>query len=153
MKCVALALLLPAAAFAFGQSSPSNPFDPGKLFQMPPAPHSGVSPWTMDFRKPLPSAAGIGLGQQLGHMEIDPRIIVHPPQASFAQQTPREPVSRKLYPNLKLLPVEVAKAEPIPRTWPGFKVAPIPAAWPQYRLTPIADSSLPAKASPQKPLP
>jgi hypothetical protein len=55
----------------------------------------------------------------LADPHLDDQIIHRPPQASFARQKPRTPLSGNLYPGLELLPLngssaETARLEPIP---------------------------------------
>ncbi len=147
MKSVALLVLLPGS-LAVCQKNPQLPADPGLLFQQPPQltlPQSSLENsrvFKFDLNHPpqalvVTPPTGTGLDQQ-----IDPEIIHRPPASAFAQQPSRTPLAHDLYPDLKLLPVETARLEPIPITWPGFKAMPIPTTAPNAKVIPIQKFTL-----------
>lgn len=152
MKPVWIALLMCAAPMGFGQSmlqeSPSPQMqEPGSqepLFQTPPQ----LTPQPRTFKlQPMPNGAPQILVQEprspLKTPQIDPHILRRPDPNSFRQQEPRTPMAHNLYPDLKLLPVETARMEPIPGIWPGFKLEPIPITWPEAKLVPVEKDSKP----------
>jgi len=84
----------------------------------------------------LPGPLALGRGSDA---QIDPKIVVHPPQSSLGEQPPGTLVAQNLYPGLQLLPIEESKskAEPIPTTWPNRKIEQIPTVWPNGELLPV----------------
>ena len=83
-----------------------------------------------------------GSGPQ-SRSEIDPKIVVHPPQTRLSEQPQGTLEAQNLYPGLQLLPIEESKArgEPIPTTWPNGKIELIPIAWPKAELLPAASTA------------
>src|SRR6185437_16626362 len=74
----------------------------------------------------------------------DPRMVRRP--KGFAQRQPHPAEPHKIYPDLNVLPIEMAKVEglgepgklePIPRVWPKARVEPIPTTWQGYRVVPV----------------
>jgi len=71
----------------------------------------------------------------------------------FAQREPHPAQPHNIYPDLKVLPIEMAKLEapgqpgnqfrmePIPRVWPKARFEPIPTTWQGYRMVPVAASA------------
>ena len=156
MKAILLALLLAGPLACFSQGGAQTPAPAPKapelnqLFQFQPAPDSGKprfklhtqdgKPFTLpqlNFAAPPPSAK----------LDMDPEMIVRPRR--FEQQPSRPAQPGKLYPDLKIMPIEIAslglapdawpktKFEPIPSTWPNAKIEPIPTTWKDYRVVPI----------------
>jgi hypothetical protein len=74
--------------------------------------------------------------------QMDPRIVVHPPQSSLGVQPPGSLVAQNLYPGLQLLPIEQSRAtaEPIPAIWPHLKIKQIPIIWPKGVIKPVQGS-------------
>jgi hypothetical protein len=70
---------------------------------------------------------------------IDPKIIVHQPQASLKLQAPGIPIAQNEYPNLQMLPIGAAgaKLKAIPVQWPNLKVEAIPSKWPSLKMDPV----------------
>jgi hypothetical protein len=159
MKPVWIALLICAAQLGFGQSllqqTPSpqvqQPGSQQPLFQMP----SQLAPQPRIFKlQPMPKTAPQILLQAprstMKTPQIDPRILHRPDPNTFQQQEPRVPMAHNIYPDLKLLPVESARVEPIPIAWPGFRMEPIPTTWPQANVVPAEKDPKPAAKSPAK---
>jgi len=149
MKTAALVLLLPAGGFAFAQFAPQKPAQPGPQFQMPQQfsqPPEIVTPHTfrLDPRQWMPSRNVMVVmpmaPRSAFDTKVDPQMIVRPPKDSFAQHEPRAPIPHDLYPELKLLPTEEARLEPIPITWPDFKPEPVPITWPKAKELPTEDT-------------
>jgi hypothetical protein len=46
--------------------------------------------------------------RRLDDAEIDPKIIVHPPQSSIGVNPPGTPMAQNEYPHLQMLPIEAA---------------------------------------------
>ena len=111
MKQFVLGLLLGSAAVAMGQSAGNAPSGPVMAFQAP----SAAIPFSLDaVRLQNP---GIPV-QQLPApgSQMDKAMLLRPPAGSFAVQTPRDPLpqAKKLYPDLKLQPLQTAAAEHTP---------------------------------------
>jgi hypothetical protein len=83
----------------------------------------------------------------LNNAQIDPKMIVHPPQSSLGVQPPGTIVAQNEYPNLRIQPIDSARSalEAIPTNWPAFQVEKIPTQWPSFRLggSRVASSSNP----------
>jgi hypothetical protein len=126
MKLLVLACMFCAAAMVAGQSANEKPSDTATIYQLPP----------MTFQPGRDSA-------QLPNLVLSPRLdegsIIHPPAGSFVLQPAKTPTleAQKLYPGLKLQPVDNAKLEAIPTQWPDFKTENIPTEWPGMKVTPI----------------
>jgi hypothetical protein len=97
-------------------SAPMKPFIPLEIFA-PPA--KAAAPWSEDAR-------------------IDPKMIVHPPQASFGLQQ-GIPVEQNEYANLRMLPIDspASGLQPIPNQWPNLKVQSIPTRWPRLTVNQV----------------
>jgi hypothetical protein len=137
MRIVILALFIIAGAIAFAQSGPVGPLSPnhsdglpstgtaqsrdfGKLppgWQMTSIPPLGKT-WVVTPKPLVP----------LGDAQIDPKIIVHPPQSLIGVQPPGTQIAQNQFPGLKLLPIQ----------WPNLKIEPIPTIWPNLKLEPLA---------------
>ena len=130
MKLLVLGSVFCTAAMAVGQSAGEKPSGAVTVFQLPQGavlldshsaqlPNSSLSP------------------------SMDAGSIVHPPAGSFVMQPPLAlmPQAQKLYPDLKLQPVETAKMEPIPLQWPKAKVEQIPTQWQRMKVIPVQTSS------------
>jgi hypothetical protein len=158
MKSIAFVLLLGCGGAAVAQApSPAPPSmpNPDKLFQLPPA-FDGKPKFTLqvpDGKNPLLGLPQVVINPPRQELDshIDPGMIRKP--HGFVQQPSRPAQTSKLYPDLKVLPIEIAslgpdlsaspnlKGEPIPLVWPKAKVEPIPITWEGYTMTPIGASS------------
>ena len=97
-------------------SSPMKPFTPLELF----------APAQVDV-KARPRGA-----------EVDPKMIVRPPQASLGLQQ-GIPIDQGQFANLRLLPIDSQSAavNAIPVQWPNMKVQAIPTQWPRLEVHPV----------------
>lgn len=129
-----IALLILAAPAAFGQNTLTTPFAPEGFRAPQTLPRTFM---LQPLTKPIPMVIVPNAWFPRAGAEIDPQIVRHPMPGAFAQQQPRVPIAQNLYPGLKLLPTETARMEPIPITWPGFKLEPIPTTWPNVRAVPV----------------
>jgi len=84
-------------------------------------------PTVFSFGATIPRGAVVSPLQQL-QSQIDPQMIVHPPASSLGEESKGTLVAQNLYPGLEFLPIDQSKGklQPIPITWPGFKMEPIP---------------------------
>jgi hypothetical protein len=159
MRITILVLFLSTGATALCQSAaPASPNAEKQWLILP-----GTAPPVRDFGKlphdwhftsiaPMQTTKTLVLPNQLGvqsgsgpqsRSQIDPKIIVHPPQLSIGEQPPGTQIAETLYPGLQLLPIEESKAktEPIPTMWPNMKMEQIPIVWPKAELLPIESGS------------
>jgi hypothetical protein len=132
MRVAVFALFLSTGTAAFCQTPapaplqpnqtcvfPPGSFQPGRDFsKLPPRMHFNFVP---NQTLILPRTVEIPHKEKA---EIDPKIIVHPPQSGIGEQAPGTMVAQNLYPGLQLLPIDWSKAkgEPIPTTWPNMKI-------------------------------
>lgn len=81
----------------------------------------------------------VGLPRLGSHAQIDPQIVVHPPQSSLGEQPPGTQIAQNLYPGLQMLPIEESKikSQPLSTTWPSLKVQQIPITWPKCEIKPV----------------
>jgi hypothetical protein len=110
--------------------------EPGRDFtKIPPR-------WHFDFAVPI-SRPAPGALHQRDDAQIDPKIIVHPPESSVGEQPPGTQLAQNLYPGLSMLPIQEsqAKGQPIPTTWPNLKVHNIPVVWPKFEIKPVESSA------------
>ena len=121
MRFAVLGLLLCAGTTAFCQSTSPSPATPSwqtplvvtpparDFSKLPPGWHfSGVVPPRIllepkMLKLPKPETNGPLVGA-----EIDPRIVVHPPQSSIGVNPPGTPMAQNEYPHLQMLPIEAA---------------------------------------------
>jgi hypothetical protein len=165
MKLIVLVVLLNGGLMVSAQAPmPSLPNggtpNAGKLFQFSPGsgaekPHFKLQIpeaewWSLPEFNTVPSPApGLKSGGDPG--------MVHRPHG-FVEQPSRPALPSKIYPGLKVLPIELAGfeapavlqpgaiGEPIPITWPNARVEPIPLTWEAFRMRPVsANSVLPAE--------
>lgn len=151
MRPAILALLLCTSPAAFGQwaqPAPVNPSQPGippRAFNLPPSGRGFNQPPTVfPFNGTIPRPAivlpptHLDLKQQA---KIDPQIIVRPPQSSIGYQAPGTLIAQNLYPGLQFLPIGETKGklEPIPTTWPNFKMEQIPIDVSKVQITYIGN--------------
>ncbi len=148
MRLTILALLLSSGTAAFCQTAAPAPATPQQHFLTPPAiaqpgrDFNRLPPeWHFDSVAPRNTIIlkDAGVPRRGLDAEIDPKMIVHPPQSSLGDQPPGKLVAQNLYPGLHLLPIEEAKAkaQPIPITWPDLKVEQIPIVWPKLEIKPV----------------
>jgi hypothetical protein len=71
--------------------------------------------------------------------QIDPKIIVHPPQSKLGVQQPGINIASNQFPNLKFLPIAspASASHAIPAQWPVFGLYAIPTMWPKFKLSPV----------------
>lgn len=135
----ATVLLLFSATVALSQSMPQAPADPHSFFQSPfPNSPRGMNkpphfraPWKS---LPVPHNFMPHPAHPSAARPLDPLILRRPPQDAFAQHPSRTPLAHDLYPDLKLLPVELAAIGPAPIAWPNLKIEPIPITWPKLTV-------------------
>jgi hypothetical protein len=141
MKPLIPVLFLSAAVPALCQSQ--HPYQ----FQVPPpqqSPHVWTQPRIFPFDKSLP-APGFTLhtpAPAFTNPNLDEHIIRRPPQGSFIPQPQRAPLAGNLYPDLRLLPLETARLDPIPVYFPRFKIEPIPTTWPDAKMVPLRTATI-----------
>ena len=160
MKTIVLVLLLNGGLMLSAQapipSQPNGVPDPGKLFQFAPGANRGKP----QFKLQIPNGRqGFSLPElQPAPRQPDPKSsldsgIMRRPHG-FVQQPTRPAISSRIYPDLKLLPLEMAqlepstlpwpqaKGEPIPLTWPNARIEPIPITWDGFRMAPVTAGSV-----------
>lgn len=150
MKPVWIALMFGFAPLAMSQTMPQDPpsplvQEPGSeqpLLQTPPQ----ATPVPPGFKlepgpKAGPKGAVPGPRTPWIHPKLDPQMIRRPTPGSFQQPEPRTPMAHSLYPDLELLPIETARLEAIPITWPGFRLETIPTRWPNARVASMAGAA------------
>jgi hypothetical protein len=121
MRFAVLGLLLCAGTTAFCQSTSPYPATPSwqtplvvtppprDFSKLPPGWHfSGVVPPRIllepkMLKLPKPETNGPLVGA-----EIDPKIVVHPPQSSIGANPPSTPMAQNEYPHLQMRPIEAA---------------------------------------------
>jgi hypothetical protein len=133
MRLTILGLLLCTGIPAFCQSGTPPALDFSKL---PPGWRpANVAPLNTIIQTQLPAP------RRLDNAQIDPKIIVHPPQSSVGVQPPGTPVAQNEYPHLQLVPIESAHS--IPQA--------VPTRWPRIQLekTPPTSSNLDFQPTPQ----
>jgi hypothetical protein len=98
----------------------------------------------------------------LGDAEIDPRIIVHPPQSRIGDQPSGTQIAQNLYPGLTFQRIDgplggeqprASKPDRLSTTWRNLEVKRIPTQWPKFKMEPVAgagEASSFAIPSPQK---
>ncbi len=71
--------------------------------------------------------------------EIDPKIIVRPPQSKLGVQPQGTNIATNQFPNLRFLPIASpgSASHAIPAQWPGFGLEAIPTMWPKFELSPV----------------
>ena len=123
----------PAEPGQSGNNAPSIVLSQKTLRMGPPA---GQTTLGQPLKMPLPLGAG---SVRLGSAQIDPEMIVHPPQTSIGMQPPGTQVAQNLYPGLELMPIDRSKAkvEPIPTMISNVKMEKIPTTWTQFTVSPI----------------
>jgi hypothetical protein len=94
-------------------AGPIRPFTPLEIFTLP---AKATTPWSEDAK-------------------VDPKMIVHPPQASLGLQ-PGIPVEQNQYSNLRMLPIDSPGSglQAIPAQWLNLKVEAISTWWPRLEM-------------------
>ncbi len=151
MKAIALVVVLGCGGcgLANAQSPAPKPMpDLGGLFQLPATPESGKPQFKLQIPGngfeafALPESTLIVMPRQ--QTPADPGMVRRP--KGFAQRQARPAQPHNIYPDLNVLPIEIAKVEgldepgklePIPRVWPNARVEPIPTTWQGYRVVPV----------------
>jgi hypothetical protein len=143
MRLTILGLLLCTGIPAFcqsGTSAPPNPDAPGSLVMTPPAREfahlppgwrpTSVVPPRMLFQPQVPAR------RRSDNAQIDPKMIVRPPQSSIGVQPPGTAVAQSEYPHLEMLPIESPNSalKAIPTKWPRIRPETIPIQWPSFSL-------------------
>jgi hypothetical protein len=103
--------------------------------------------------QPLKMTVPLGAGSlRLGSAQIDPQMVVHPPQTSMGVQPPGTQVAQNLYPGLLLMPIDGSKTkiEPIPTVFPTMKMEKIPTTWTEFKVSPIQSGSAVKSQMPAK---
>ena len=128
MRPAIFALLLCAGTAAFCQSPPPvtqvKPALPPLTLTLPPqapALEFNAPPKVFTFSGVVPRKAIVLPPTALqfeDHAQIDPQIIVRPPQSSLGEQPPGTLIAQNLYPGLQMLPIgePKGKVKPIPIT-------------------------------------
>ena len=152
MRVFVFVLVALSSAALSSQTPAPTPSSSDQLFQSSP-PLSSRSPHfkiQMDGNSPHffnptivivnPSAPGV---------HVDPGIVRHPPEGSFAVRPAIPALPQNLYPGLKIQPTELASLAPLPTplpdgqgisipiTWPNARMIPIPITWPDAKVIPI----------------
>ena len=146
MRFALLILFLSAGAFCQAAQLPTDrsrhdespatgkpstaPIDLDKLFSSSP-----MKPFTpLELFAPAQVAA-----EARSHgTEVDPKIIVRPPQASLGLQQ-GVPIHQNQFANLQMLPIASPHAgiNAIPTQWPNLKVQGTPTQWPRLEVHPV----------------
>jgi hypothetical protein len=81
--------------------------------------------------------------QKQNATQIDPKIVVHPPQSSLGEQSPAVQIAQNLYPGLTLMPINDSKAklQQIPITFENLKVRNIPTSWPKFEFKSVENGA------------
>ncbi|HEY2861532.1 MAG TPA: hypothetical protein VGJ21_24195 [Terracidiphilus sp.] len=123
---------------------------PDHLFQLPQTPGDSKPL----FKLRIPDGQHVFVLPELAVQEpvlpraksVDPGMIVKP--HGFAQQPTRPAAPHDIYPDLNIMPVEIAqldlapavakpKPEAIPLLWPQSRIEPIPINWKDYPVVPV----------------
>jgi len=136
-----------SAGIAVCQSPAQTPLNTNGLMQnptwltQPRTDFSTLPPgWHMDENAPMklflqPSKAAPRWSEDA---KIDPKMIVHPPQASLGMQQ-GIPIDQNQFANLQMLPIDSPHADinAIPAKWPNAKIQAIPTQWPRLEVHPV----------------
>ena len=122
----------PAEPGQSGQKSPDAFLPQTEISKGPPV------PITLDGVLTMTLPPGTGKVRAPG-AQIDPKMVVHPPQTSIGMEPPGTQVAQNLYPGLELMPIDRSKTkvEPIPTTFSNMKVEKIPTTWTEFTVSPI----------------
>ena len=152
MRFTLLALFLSAGTFCQAAQLPTDdgrhdesptvgnrstaPICLDKLFSSSPA-----RPFTGPEAKPfsnleLFAPAQVAMKARSHGAEVDPKMIVRPPQAGLQQGIP---IAQNEFPNLRKLPINSPNPnlQAIPAQWPNLKVQLIPTQWPSLDVHPV----------------
>jgi hypothetical protein len=71
--------------------------------------------------------------------EIDPKILIHPPQAALGELASGTLVAQNLYPGLEFKRIGESHTSggPIPTVWPNLRIENIPTVWPKLNISPV----------------
>lgn len=148
MRIAIFAMLLCGETMALGQTGqpgtmPAQNADGWKV-QPPQATQSGrvfLPPPEWRMKMDVPPMRQVFPGDLVwkDKLQVDPGMVVHPPQWSLGEQPKGTLMAQNLYPGLELLPITKPKGAggPIPITWPQLKVEQIPTAWPMEKINPV----------------
>jgi hypothetical protein len=160
MRSIALALFLCAGTAALCQSPAQTPFNFTWRDQSLPATNSPANPDKLfsDARlKPFASLKVFPRAEKNAapwsqDAEIDPKVIIHPPQSSIGRLSPGTVIEQKEYANLRMLPIDSPRPnmQAIPAQWPNLKVQAIPTRWPQLEISPVLGTSPLSAQTPEK---
>jgi hypothetical protein len=91
-----------------------------------------------------------GISPRRNDAQIDPKIIVHPPQSKLGIQQPGINIASNQFPNLRFLPIASpgTTPHPVPTQWPSFGIEQIPTTWPKFKLSLVQGAQ---QAAPQPP--
>jgi len=146
MRFAFLVLFLSAGTFCQGAQMPTDlgrhdespatdkpstaPIDLDKLFSSSPA-----KPFT---RLELFAPAQVAVKARSRGAEVDPKMIVRPPQASLDLQQ-GVPIEQNAFANLRMLPIDSASlgVHGIQTQWPNLKVHAVPTQWPRLEVHPV----------------
>lgn len=126
----------PVPPMTAGQPQTFSAFAPpardfSKLWQAPEFRQSLTAPHWILPGIPSPSA-------QAG-TEIDPKILIHPPQSALGEPAPGTLVAQNLYPGLEFKRIGESHMSggPIPTLWPNLRIENIPTVWPKLNISPV----------------
>jgi hypothetical protein len=152
MRLTIFALFLSAGSAALCQSSTPAPANPNSQGLTPPQwsqPGQDFSAQLREwhFNTDSPQRTIILQAplseQQRNATQIDPKIIVHPPQSSLGEQPPAAQIAQNLYPGLTLMPISEWKGNghQVPITWPNLKVQNIPIVWQKLEIKSVENGT------------
>jgi hypothetical protein len=118
MKSLVLTFLLSASAPCFSQAAAQHPNNPDQIFRLPERfqqPSLEISQLP-SFQAPLkmtpvPRLVLPGQPPRIATPHLDAQILRKPPANSFAHQQPQTPPAARIYPDLRLLPVQTAQLD------------------------------------------
>ena len=148
---ISVFVLVVASAVSLAAQTPA-PSTPEQRFQFSPRLPSQTQPFKLQMDdkantlavivRPLTQEPAVG---------VDPGIVKHPIESTYAIQPGIAAMRQDLYPGLKIQPTELASVTPpalspvdngrsIPVTWAAAKMIPIPITWPDVKVIPIPRS-------------
>ncbi len=140
MRVFAFVLVAVSSAALSSQTPAPTPSSPSQLFQfLPPlssrSPHFKIQMDGCSQRVFNPTNVIVNPPAQDVH--VDPGIVRHPPEGSFAVPPSTPALPQNLYPGLKIQPVELASLAPLPTPSPDEQGISIPITWPAAKMIPI----------------
>ncbi len=140
MRVFVFVLVAVSSAALSSQTPAQTPSGPDQLFHFSP-PLSSRSPHfkiQMDGSSPRVFCPNIVIvNPPAPDVHVDPGIVRHPPEGSFAV-TPSTPVlPQNLHPGLKIQPTELASLAPLTTPLPDGQGISIPIMWPNAKMIPI----------------